>query len=197
MRIGLFGGSFDPIHNAHLIVARLAREQLGLDRVLFTVAASQPLKSGQHGASPVHRLRMVELAVASMPDFVADGRELRRPGPSYTVDTLRELRAEHPDAELVLIMGADVAAGLANWREPAEVRRLASVAVCHRGGVPVAGGVHYGEGIGASFDMQIEVPVLDISSSAIRMRAMAGKSVAGWVPRPVADYIVASQLYVE
>ena len=198
MRIGLFGGSFDPIHNAHLIVARLAREQLGLDRVLFVVAASQPLKGGQHGASPAHRLRMVELTVAGISDFAADGRELRRQGPSYTVDTLRELRAEHPAAELVLIMGADVAAGFAKWREPAEVAaRLACMAVCHRGGDSVAGGMHYGEGAAASFDMQIEVPVLDISSSAIRGRARAGKSVAGWVPQSVADYIVASQLYVE
>ncbi len=197
MRIGLFGGSFDPIHNAHLVVARLAREQLGLDRVLFTVAASQPLKAGQHRASPSHRLRMVELAVAGMPDFVADDRELRRAGPSYTIDTLRELRVEHPEAELVLIMGADVAAGFANWRDPAEVRQLARIAVCHRGGVSVAGGMHYDEGSAVPADMQIEVPVLDISSSAIRIRAMAGGSVAGWVPQSVADYIVASQLYVE
>jgi nicotinate-nucleotide adenylyltransferase len=154
VRIGVFGGSFDPIHNAHLIVARLAREQLGLDRVLFAVAASQPHKIGQHIAAPQHRLRMVELAVAGIPDFVSDGRELLRPGPSYTVDTLRELAGEYPAAELVLIMGADVAAGFATWREPDEVRRLARIAVCHRGvvcrsiggrlGPPAGGRLHCG-----------------------------------------------------
>jgi nicotinate-nucleotide adenylyltransferase len=189
----VFGGSFDPVHNAHLIVARLAREQLGLDRVLFTVAASQPFKAGQHAAAPAHRLRMVELAVAGMPDFAADGRELRRPGPSYTIDTLRELDAEHAGAELVLIMGADVAAGFTSWREPDAVRQLARIAVCGRRPGPGPGPLELPPG----FDAEIAVPVLEISSTAIRARAAAGKSVAGWVPRPVADYIVASQLYVE
>lgn len=197
MRIGVFGGSFDPIHNAHLIVARLAREQLGLDRVLFTVAASQPFKTGQHVAAAGHRLRMVELAVAGIADFAADGRELRRPGPSYTVDTLRELAAEHPGAELVLIIGADVAGGFSGWREPDEVRRLARIAVCHRGVSRASGVVHHGADIPAGFDAEISVPVLEISSTTIRARAAAGQSVAGWVPQPVADYIVASQVYVE
>ena len=189
MRIGVFGGSFDPVHNAHLIVAQLASEQLRLDRVHFTVASSQPFKAGQHVAAAEHRLRMVELAVAPIPAFVADGRELRRDGPSYTVDTLRDLGAEHPGAELVLIVGADVADGLARWHEPEEVRRLARIAVCQRGGVSVAGLVHG--------DEEISVPSLAISSTAIRARAAAGRSVAGWVPQPVADYIVASQVYVE
>jgi nicotinate-nucleotide adenylyltransferase len=197
VRIGVFGGSFDPIHNAHMIVARLALEQLGLDRVLFTVAASQPLKAGQHVAAANHRLRMVELAVAGLPDFVADSRELRRPGPSYTIDTLRELAAEHAGAELVLIMGADVASGFGAWREPEGVRRLARIAVCHRAALLGSGAVHAGVDALRDFDAGITVPVLEISSTMIRARAAAGASVAGWVPQPVADYIVASQLYVE
>lgn len=193
----MFGGSFDPIHSAHLIVARLACEQLGLDRVLFVVAASQPFKTGQHVATPGDRLRMVKLALAGIPDFVADGRELRRPGPSYTVDTLRELGAEYPGSELVLVMGADVASGFGSWHEPDVVRRLARIAVCHRRQArgPVA--ANHGDGIPAGFDAEIRVPVLEISSTLIRARAAAGQSVAGWVPQPVADYIVASQVYVE
>lgn len=197
MRIGVFGGSFDPIHNAHLVVARLAREQLGLDRVLFTVAASQPLKLGQHVAAADHRLHMVELAVAGIADFAADGRELRRPGPSYMIDTLRELAAEHSGAELVLIMGADVARRFGLWREPDAVRRLARIAVCRRASPAASGDAHHAADVPAGFDAEISVPVLEISSSTIRARAAAGWPVTGWVPQSVADYIVASQVYVE
>ena len=186
MRIGVFGGSFDPVHNAHLIVAQLAREQLGLDRVLLTVAAGQPHKHGRHAAAPADRLHMMELAVAGLPGLVADGRELRRPSPSYTVDTLRELAAEHPDAELVLVLGSDVASRFEEWREPGSIRSLAKLAVYRRNGDS-----------GGQFDATFDVPAIDISSTAVRNRAAARLPLAGWVPPAVADYIVASQRYVE
>ena len=179
------------MHNAHLIVARLASEQLRLDRVLFTVAAAQPLKHGSHQATAAQRLQMVELAVAGIPDFVADGRELRRPPPSYTVDTLRELAAELPGAALTLLVGADTALRFPEWREPAAVRALARIAVFRRGELPLPATP------AASFDDELVVPALDISSTAIRGRVAAGRSLAGWVPPAVADYIVASQVYVE
>lgn len=192
----MFGGSFDPIHHAHLIVARLAIEQLALDRVLFLVAGSQPFKQGIHAATAAHRLRMVELGLQGVPDCVADGRELRRPPPSYTVDSLRELKSEEPSAELVLIMGADVASGLSGWREADEVRRLATIAVCRR---IVDGGVAIGAGPpvpgSPSAGAEIDVPAIDISSTAVRHRAAAALPLTGWVPLAVADYIVASQLY--
>ena len=194
MRVGVFGGSFDPVHNAHLIVARLALEQLQLDRVIFTVAASQPHKLGRHAATAAARLRMVELAVAGIGEFVADDRELRRPPPSFSVDTLRELAAEVPGAELVLIMGADVARRFEAWRDPAGIRSLATLAVCARAGSAAGGAV---PGVPDGFAAVIDVPAMDISSTAIRARAVAGQSLAGWVPPSVADYIVASQLYVE
>ena len=191
MRIGVFGGSFDPVHNAHLIVAQLAREQLQLDRVLLTVAATQPLKEGQHAVAAGDRFRMVELAVAGIAGLVADGRELRRPPPSYTVDTLRELAAEHPGAELVLIMGSDVATRFGEWRAPDEIRAMAQVAVCRRMGQRVADQESV---VGGGY---IDVPAMEISSTAVRARAAARLPLAGWVPPAVADYIVASQLYVE
>lgn len=182
MRLGILGGSFDPIHNGHLIIAQLAREALALDRVLLVVSAQQPLKIS-HGAAPAHRLRMVELAVAGVDGLEADGREIARGGPSYMVDTLRELRGEAPGAELVLLLGSDAAADLPRWRESDAVRELARIAVFQRGAaVPEA-------------DRAFEVPVIDISSTAIRERAAAGASLAGWVPGRVADYISGLALY--
>ena len=187
----MLGGSFDPIHNAHLIIARLAIEQLRLDEVRFTVAAGQPFKQGRHEASAPKRLRMVELALDGVASCQADGRELRRPAPSYTIDTLRELHAEHPAGELVLIMGGDVFRGFDGWRDPDGVRALAAIAVCDRGGRESADA---GSSRHAP-DVEIRVPAMDLSSTAIRARAAAGLPLDGWVPRAVADYIVASRLY--
>ncbi len=183
VRLGILGGSFDPVHNAHVIVAQLAREALALDRVLLMVSGTQPLKGG-HGAPAVDRLRMVELAVATIDGLEADGREIGRPGPSYMVDTLIELAAEVPGAELVLLLGADAAAELPRWRQPDRIRALARVAVFRRGDEPVPDGM-------AAFD----VPRLDISSTAIRARLRAGRGVRGWVPEAVVNYISGLALY--
>ncbi len=182
MRLGILGGSFDPIHNAHLIAAQLAREALGLDRVLLVVSAHQPLKGG-HGASAPQRLAMVERAVAGIPGLVADDREIRRGGPSYTIDTLRELAAETPGVELVLLLGSDAALDLPHWREPAAIRELARVVVFARQGAP------------AALEEVLQVPPLGISSTAIRERLRAGLGIRGWVPDGVADYISGLALY--
>lgn len=183
MRLGILGGSFDPIHNAHLIVAQSAQEQLGLDRVLFMVSGSQPLKT-RHGAPALDRLRMVELGIAGLPGCFADGREVFRGGASYTVDTLRELGNEHPGAELVLILGSDAALELPRWREADEVARLASIAVVARHGTP--SGPHA---------IAVQVPEMAISSTEVRTRVASGQGIRGWVPGAVADYISGLSLY--
>jgi len=185
MRVGVLGGSFDPIHHAHLILAHSAREQLHLDEVRFVVAGAQPLKLGRHHASAEARARMVELAIASIPGFVVDRREIERPGPSYMVDTLRDMLAENAGAELVLLLGADAAAGFTAWHEPETIRQLARIAVCARGSEPPPAG----------FDLTVHMPLLELSSTSVRSRAAAGKSLLGWVPERVSDYISGLQLY--
>lgn len=185
MYIGVFGGSFDPVHNAHLIVAQLAREQLGLDLVRFVVAGEQPHKPGGHRAPAAERARMVELAIRGLPGLELDRHETERPGPSFTVDTLRHFHAAMPGAQLVLLLGADAAGKFPMWREPAEIRRLCQVAVFQRAGMAAPDG----------FDLAVTIPALEISSTAIRARARAGHTLGGWVPDAVGDYISGLRLY--
>ena len=185
--VGLFGGSFDPIHHGHLIVARIAAEALGLDQVRFMPARAQPLKEGRHGADPAQRAAMVELAIAGEPGFALEPIELARDGYSYTVDTLRALRAREPGLEPVLLLGMDAAAELPRWKESAAVLDLARVAVFARAGGPVleVPGVW----------RVVDVPALEISATALRWRAAAGRSIRYWVPDAVADYVAAHGLY--
>ena len=182
MRIGIFGGSFDPIHHGHLIAAASLAESLALDAVHLVVAHRQPLKPEGHVATGEQRAAMVDLAVRGDDRLRADRSELAREGPSYTVDTLRALRSEHAGAELVLLLGADTASRMHQWREPDEIFKLCRVETFAREGIGEAG---------------IQVPRLDISSTAIRARLRAGRSIRYWVPEPVADYIGAQRLYRE
>ncbi len=171
------------MHHGHLIVAQVARETLGLDRVLLMVSASQPLKE-RHGVAAMHRLRMAQLAADGIPGLEVDGREVARGGTSYTVETLRELAGEYPRTELVLLLGSDAAAQLPQWREAEAVLRLARPVVFSRAGAAVP------EGLEA-----IAVPAMEISSTEIRRRAARGLSLRGWVPERVADYISGLDLY--
>jgi nicotinate-nucleotide adenylyltransferase len=182
VRIGVFGGSFDPIHHGHLIAATTLAEALQLDEVKLVVARSQPLKRAGHAAGAEDRAAMVELAVRGESRLCADRTELGREGPSYTVDTLRTLRAQCPAAELVLLLGADTAVTLDRWHEPEAIWQLCRVETFAR------------EGIG---EPGLQVPRLDISSTAIRARVRAGRSIRYWAPDPVVDYITAHRLYQE
>ncbi len=181
MRIGIFGGSFDPIHHGHLLAATSLGERLELDEVRLVVAGRQPLKRTGHGATAEHRMAMVELAVRGAGRLSASRAELGREGPSYTVDTLRAFRAERTNAELVLLLGADAAQELPRWREAEAIRELARIEIFARGG---EGGTH-------------PVPRVDISSTDIRTRVRMHQSIRYWVPDAVVDYIAAHRLYRE
>ncbi len=186
-RVGLFGGSFDPIHHGHLIVAQSAVEAVGLDELRFVPARQQPFKAGAHRASAGERAAMVAQAIGASPIFSVERSELEREGPSYTVDTLRALRAREPGAELVLLVGSDAAAGIPRWHEAAELGRLARIVAFGRGGVDM-------EALPPGIEF-ITVPAVEISSTAVRERVRRGQSIRYWVPDAVAEFIAAHGLY--
>ena len=184
---GLFGGSFDPVHRGHLIVARSAAEQLGLDVVHFIPAAVQPFKAGRDLAPASDRLAMLRLALTGEQRFLLDDREVRRSGVSYTIDTLEEMRAEFPSDRLSLLVGADVAREFSAWREAARIPGLAQVTILTRPGSEIAS---------ASMPFAVvEVPAVDISASDVRRRVRAGEPIDGLVPDGVAAYIATHGLY--
>ena len=186
MRVGIFGGTFDPPHIGHLLAASDACETLGLDRVVWIPAAAQPLKSAIV-APPADRLAMVQLLVADDPRFIVDPIEIERGGLSFTIDTLRALhdrwKADSALA-LVLLLGADAAATLPQWREPEAVASLAEIVVLRRG-----------ESDKAVKGKAIDTRRVDVSSTEIRARVRAGQSIRGFVPEPVAAYIEGRRLY--
>lgn len=184
VRVGLLGGSFDPIHHGHLIAAAVLRETLQLDAVRLVVAHEQPFKVGQHAAPADARWAMVRLACGEADGLSAEGIELERPGPSYTVETLRRLRAREPEVNWVLLVGADAMREFRAWRDAEAIPSLARVVSFGRGGDPAPAGIE-----------TVPVPRLEISASAIRARVRAGRSIRYWVPDAVAAYITAHGLY--
>lgn len=194
--IGILGGTFDPPHIAHLAIAEEAREVLGLSRVLF-VPAGQPWQKADRAVSPGPiRVAMVERAIAGNPFFVVDSREVNRPGPSYTADTVAELTAE-TDGELWLILSAEALAGFATWRDPEGILDLARLCVVPRDGAPDATLAAFrGHYPAAAVRMAVlDHPRLAISSTAIRARVRAGRSIRYLVPDGVATLISEHALY--
>jgi nicotinate-nucleotide adenylyltransferase len=192
VRIGLYGGTFDPVHLGHLRAAENAREGMGLDLVAFLPSAVPPHRSAPLSAA-ADRLAMARLATASHPRFEAWDAELRRPGPSYTIETVSSLLSERPSDSFVLVVGADTWPEITTWREPERLLSLVEVAVVDRPGYP-------GPGPEAPFPgargvTRVEGPSLPISATAIRERARQGRSVRFLVPDAVADYIAARRLY--
>ncbi|HJS46750.1 MAG TPA: nicotinate-nucleotide adenylyltransferase [Gemmatimonadales bacterium] len=186
--VGVFGGSFDPVHFGHLIVARAVAEAANLSEVRFVPAREQPFKAGTHGAPAADRAAMLELAVAGETGFRVERLELDRPGPSYTVDTLREFRGREPGHRFALLVGADAARDLPQWKAAAALPGLATLVVFARPGAPVPAGL-------PDRTVVVEAPQVDISATAIRARVRAGRSIRYLVPEAVADYIATHRLY--
>ena len=189
-RIGVFGGTFDPPHVGHLIMAETARQQAGLDRVLF-LPAGDPWRKAHREVTPAqHRLAMTRLAIADNPCFELDDREVRRQGPTYTADTLRELKAEAPDAQFYFITGEDALADLPNWHQPDLIVELAVFVVAPRLGARPPAGLVPEERI-----VRLEMPYIGISSTRLRDMAAAGLSLRYQVPVAVEAYIREQGLY--
>lgn len=182
----LFGGSFDPVHTGHLIVAEVAAEALGV-RVRLLPAREQPFKRAAHGASPEQRVDMLRLAVAGNPRLAVEAIELELPAPSYTVRTLRALAEREPGNRFTLLLGADAAGELAAWHEAEAIPGLAEVVVFARPGSSIPSS--------PAIRRVIEVPAVDISATVVRQRVAAGRSIRYFVPEAVREYIVAHGLY--
>lgn len=199
-RIGIYGGSFDPIHLGHLLVAETCREQLGLDEVRLIPAHVSPFKLDQYPSEDKQRLEMLQLAVAGQDSFVLDSREVERGGVSFTVETLREIHHEFPDAELFLLMGADSLVDFLKWKEPEEICRLAWIVVVGRGGHAdiswhILKGLLEPEKFQQTQAMKVEMPLIELSSTELRERAASGRSLRFRMPRAVEQYIKTHQLY--
>lgn len=189
-RLGLFGGSFDPVHLGHLLVAQAAREELQLDRLFFIPAAQSPFKTDSPSAPAEQRLRLVRLALAGKPWCEVDDQEIRRGGISYTIDTARDYAGRFPGSELWYLIGADNVAQLPKWREATELARLVRFVVIPRPGQPEIPLPAQIRG-----RMLVGFP-LGISSSQIRARVKAGAPIDELVSGPVAEAIRNNRLYL-
>ena len=191
MRIGVFGGTFDPPHVGHLLMATDAREALELDRLIFVPAGAQPFKVDTPPiASGQDRLEMVRLAVADDANYVVDDAEINRKGLSFTVDTLEHLASRHAGSKLFFLLGQDALAGFPKWRNPDRILELATLAVVTRSGAPGVGELRSAEGL-----VRVSTRQVDVSSTEIRERRRAGKSIKGFVPESVERFIDVRGLY--
>jgi nicotinate-nucleotide adenylyltransferase len=180
--VGVFGGTFDPVHVGHLAVANAALDELGLERVYFVPARRSPLKEDGPVASAEDRLAMLTAATEHEPRFRVSPMEVERKGPSFTIDTLEALRGE---GELFLILGSDAYADFERWREPERIRELATIVVAARPGAPNAP-----QGV-----RLLDSPLMDVSSRELRARASRGRSLRYLVPEAALRYIEEHRLY--
>jgi len=185
VRLGVLGGSFDPVHDGHLALGEAALKQLSLDKILFMPAGQQWRKAGRDVAPPEDRLEMIRLAIGGNPKFEVSTMEVEREGPTYTIDTLKALRAELSGVEIFFIVGADALADMPNWREPERIFELATVCVVARAD----------EAVTDDRVTRIEMPEVEVSSSELRERVKKGRSVADLVPEAVERYLEEHKLY--
>lgn len=185
MKIGILGGTFNPPHLGHLILAQEALEQLELEKVFFIPASTPPHKSSR-SLKPKIRLKMVSLAIAGNSKFKVLDLEIKRKGVSYTVETLLELKKMYPRAKLYLIIGSDLAADIANWKNPDKIKEIANIAVAKRKGFPLLSRENF---------LFLDTSEVDISSSLVRIRAQAKKSIKYLVPGKVEKFIIKNSIY--
>ncbi len=199
MRIGLFGGTFDPIHLGHLILAERCREDAGLDEVWFLPSYRPPHKAGAAVTRFEHRCDMVALAIVGQPLFRVEPIEKELPPPSYTAETLAELRRRRPDDSFALILGADSLIDLPHWHEPRRVLEQAEVVVAPRPGVEVWTADRLAAAVGLPREAvrltAVACPLIEIASRDLRRRVADGRSIRFLVPRPVEEYIREKGLY--
>jgi nicotinate-nucleotide adenylyltransferase len=200
MRIGVFGGTFDPVHLGHLILAEHCREQARLDQVLFIPAARPPHKLERELTRFEQRVEMLTLALSGQPAFRIDELERDRTGPSYTYQTLEELQTREPGAELFLILGADSLAELHLWYQPRRILELATLLVVPRPGSPTVGSAALRERLKLPGEARlalevVQAPLIDIASRDVRQRLGQGRSVRYLLPRAVEAYIADKGLY--
>jgi len=199
MRLGIFGGTFDPVHYGHLLLAETCRQELDLDEVRFLPAGNPPHKS--HDISDGHaRADMIKLAVSGYPEFKVDRREIRRAGPSYTVLTLDEIASEFPESELFFLMGADSLVDFPGWREPDRILELSTVVACNRPGHPLPDKEQLvsvtGE-LDTSRILMKTMPGTDISATDLRDRIDDGRGLRFLTPRAVEMFLTEHKLYAE
>lgn len=188
-RIGLVGGTFDPVHNGHLLLALFAREAIGLDEIVFVPSADPPHKDATR-ASADARLAMVECAIEGLDHFSASRIELDRAGKSYTVETLRQLRAMRPDGDFYLIIGADNVAQMSTWQDPVGILDLCTVVAGSR----LVAEDRVDPALAARM-LFIDTPLIELSSTLIRQRLHDGLPVRAMIPEKVERYIREKGLY--
>lgn len=195
---GILGGTFDPIHFGHLVLAEKAREAFQLEKVIVVPAAIPPHKIGEVATEAQHRLKMVELAIQGSPWFEVSTVELEREGPSYSIDTIRELKKKYSDSEAALIMGFDSLLELHSWKNYQSILKESKIITAFRPGYPILTDNQHWPSFLQPYNRQIlvlEAPLLDISSTWLRVELMYGRSIRYLVPDQVIDYINTKGLY--
>ncbi|MEZ6041751.1 MAG: nicotinate-nucleotide adenylyltransferase [Planctomycetaceae bacterium] len=198
MRMGILGGTFDPVHYGHLLMAESCREELRLDQIRFIPARQPPHKPGRLISPQSDRAEMLRLAISAYPEFTMDCREFDREGPSFTVDTLAELSIQFPEAQLYLIIGADSLQDLLTWRQPDRIAEIAQLVVCNRPGYALPDRRQAIQWTGPEIGNTVEfvrMPGTDVSATELRDRTSHHRSLRFLTPPAVEEYIRTNALY--
>lgn len=198
MKTGIMGGTFNPIHNAHLMIASFAKEEFGLDRILFMTSGNPPHKKGKKLVDAQLRHQMMQAAIAGNPDFIAEDYEVRRGEYSYTAETLHFLKQKYPEDQLYFIIGGDSLRDLPTWYRPEEILNLATILAFARSfDFDMGQAIHTAQEKCGGEIFQVHAPVMEFSSSLIRSRIAQGKSVRYLLPDAVLEMIRKYHLYEE